>query len=282
MKSKKVFKIIFIIFVLIILVSIISFIIIKENNLNEESSNSKITIDLEIGKNEYGQLEIVPILVDYTGKTSLDKLYYIYYLKCTDDTDFHIVKQEIGATNYAEFPKTGNGKYSVKVEIKEHAEGKILASAVQENIYYEEIACCAEKTKILTEDGLKNIEDIKIGDLVYSINLESNQKELKEVAGIYMATTTSFFKIKVGDDVIRVTPNSKFYIQDKGWVNSYKLKCGDKIFSKDNSNLVVTEIEHEILDNPIKIYNIKIEDNYNYLITSQELLIKRYLIEEKT
>lgn len=273
--SKKAFKIIFIILALIILVSIIAFAIIKdnENSSKEEFSNQKIEMTLEIEKDEYDQLKIVPTITGYTGEKSLDKLHYTYYLKCTDDIDFYIARQELGATYYADVPETGTGTYSVKVEVRENVSGEVLVSAVQEKVYFETTACFVAGTQILAENGMKNIEDIQIGDKVYSINLDTNQRELKEVISLYRGRAISLYKIKIGDEIIETTPRHEFYIQDKGWTKAYELEIGDTIVSKDDSSLVIIDIEHEMLDEPRLIYNIVVDAYRNYLITPYELLV---------
>ena len=45
--------------------------------------------------------------------------------------------------------------------------------------------CFIEGTLILTLIGLVKIEDIKVGDEVYSYNEETNKKELKKVKRIF-------------------------------------------------------------------------------------------------
>ena len=45
--------------------------------------------------------------------------------------------------------------------------------------FYVEQLCFARDTKISTPNGTKNIQDIKVGDIVFSMNLEKNQVEEK-------------------------------------------------------------------------------------------------------
>ena len=70
------------------------------------------------------------------------------------------------------------------------------------------VHCFLAGTKVLTESGLKNIEDLKIGDYVYSINLDTNQKELKEIKDIYTGFTNEIYEIKVGKEIIKPTPKT--------------------------------------------------------------------------
>ena len=44
----------------------------------------------------------------------------------------------------------------------------------------------AIKNLTITEDGYKNIEDIKVGEKVYALDLETNNQELKEKHDYYV------------------------------------------------------------------------------------------------
>lgn len=66
--------------------------------------------------------------------------------------------------------------YSYKILAYNTNNGKLIKETiVSENF------CFVAGTKVLTENGYKNIEDIKISDKVYSYNLNNNELELKEV-----------------------------------------------------------------------------------------------------
>ena len=128
-------------------------------------------------------------------------------------------------------------------------------------------------TQIYTKDGMRNIEDIKIGDMVYTINLDNNAKELQKVIDVLRNKTDETYELTINNQLVKTTPRHQFYIVDKGWIRAYDLQVGDRIVAKDNSSLVIEKIEHKFHKEPIDVYNLTIENNHNYLITPYELLV---------
>ena len=193
---------------------------------------------------------------------------YKYYIKKSSEKDEQYVLEHTGTeSNYTYSDLSSSSSYTLKIEAvdKNGNEGEIIVTAGTQ--------CFVAGTKVLTEDGMKNIEDIEIGQKVYTINTDTNERELKEVTNIFRGTSDELYRLKIGDEIVSATPKHQFYIVDKGWVRAYDLKDGDRIVSKETQDLVIEKIEHEKLENPVKVYNLTIEGYHNYLITKYELLV---------
>jgi len=120
---------------------------------------------------------------------------------------------------------------------------------------------------------MKNIEEIAIGDKVWTINLDNNQRELKEVTKLFIGESDEIYEITINEEVIEATPKHQFYIVDKGWIRAYELEEGDQLIAKDNEKLVINKIVHKKDITPVKVYNLTVEGNHNYLITKYEVLV---------
>lgn len=158
------------------------------------------------------------------------------------------------------------GDYKSKVEVTD-IYGNVTTSEVM--TYWN---CFVAGTQVLTEQGLKNIEDIQVGEKVYSYNRETKEYELNKVLDTIKNIADSFVELTIGDEKVKCTPKHRFYVAGKGWIEAGKLNIGDKVFSKDNSeNYIVKNIEYtnEVLD----IYNLSVEKNHNYFITKYNLLV---------
>ena len=83
--------------------------------------------------------------------------------------------------------------------------------------------CFTGDTKVAVENGYKNIEDIKIGDYVYSYNLDTNKKELKKVLETFIHQKDEIYTLKVNNQLIYTTEEHPFYVINKGWINTEKL-----------------------------------------------------------
>lgn len=78
--------------------------------------------------------------------------------------------------------------------------------------------CFTSETLVETENGSKKIFDIKVGDMVWSYNHDTNKRELRKVLNIFHhgITQDRLFKIKMKDgSVIQVTENHEFFYQGK-------------------------------------------------------------------
>lgn len=194
-----------------------------------------------------------------------------YYVKLASDSDENYQLQASGTEDESVNLRSVSGmgqQHKIKIEAVNSA-GEIVAS----RIYDAQPACFLAGMQVLTESGMKNIEDIGLGEKVYSINVETNQRELKEVINLYRGTTDEIYELTVGNEVIQVTPRHQFYVVDKGWIRAYDLQEGDVLDAKDDDTFVITKIEHKFLEERIPVYNLTVDSNHNYLITQYELLV---------
>jgi len=154
--------------------------------------------------------------------------------------------------------------------------------------------CFVAGTKVKMSDGLeKNIEDIQIGEEVFSYNIHTKKLELKKVTELY----TQVHDLVGGDITVKTRFNNgielhntianPFWSKDKGFVaadaercniknpwvketnkgkDTKQLKVGDTLYhynGKELQEVMVTEIEH-ILEPYIRTYDIKVQDNHTF------------------
>ena len=137
--------------------------------------------------------------------------------------------------------------------------------------------CFVAGTKVKTENGFKNIEDIKIGEKVYSFNLDNNEIELKEVLELIHSSAKDTYKLTIGGKTVEMTSKHQVYIVDKGWTRAYNIKIGDMMLSASGNKVKITNIEHIKYDEPIDTYNLAVEDNSNYFVTDIQVLVHNAL-----
>ena len=118
--------------------------------------------------------------------------------------------------------------------------------------------CFDENTLVKTNDGYKLIKDIKTGDLVETLNENTNVSEFKEVEELKaFESTKPMIKLTFdnGEEVI-CTEDHEFLVDGK-WVMAKDLK-----------------IKKEYIKNYSKtVYDLKIKDNHNYKITESDLIV---------
>nr|WP_237178999.1 polymorphic toxin-type HINT domain-containing protein [Paenibacillus sp. MMS18-CY102] len=166
------------------------------------------------------------------------------------------------------------GKLVVKLMNKE---GKVIERAVENTAENTKLVnkavgaynCFTAGTKVQTDEGEKNIEDIEVGDMVLAKDENNPDGELayKEVTALHRNQRDDIIKLHVGEQIIETTDNHPFWVEGKGWVFADELEAGDKLQKADGSNLTIDKVEFVKLDIPVTVYNFTVADYHTYYVT---------------
>ena len=126
--------------------------------------------------------------------------------------------------------------------------------------------CFVAGTQVLTETGNTAIENIQVGDYVWSTNPETNETEIKRVARIFRNEASEIVHIKLNGETITCTNEHPFYSPILGWTAACKLKAGDILVTLNGNLIVVEWVQHEILESPVTVYNFEVEDFHTYYV----------------
>lgn len=137
------------------------------------------------------------------------------------------------------------------------------------------VACFKKNTKVLTNKGYINIQDIKVNDLVVSYNIDSNKNEYSKVIKTFEHKDTKDYLYKITSKSIVIEATSKHPICiDNGkmeYIEAEKIKISDKLVDLDGNKHLVDKIEfNEIVDT---FYNLEVENNHNYYVTENNILV---------
>ena len=133
--------------------------------------------------------------------------------------------------------------------------------------------CFVAGTSVLTSVGLVAIENISIGDWVWSENSDTGERELKQVVQTFVNKTNELVHVYVNDEEIVTTPEHPFYVQQKGWTSAIELRAGDILVLQNGKYVVVEKIQHEILEKPVTVYNFEVEDFHTYYVGRSSILV---------
>ena len=134
-------------------------------------------------------------------------------------------------------------------------------------------SCFTGETLIATEDGHKRIDEIQIGDKVWSYNVETDELALKEVVNVFVRETKELIHLTTDKGKIDTTSNHPFYVVGKGWVAAGDLEVGDQIYALDGSTATVLIWEYEELEEPLTVYNFEVEDYHSYFVGGFGVLV---------
>ena len=134
-------------------------------------------------------------------------------------------------------------------------------------------ACFVAGTKIITEEGNKSIEEIKIGDKVLSQNIYTGEKEYKEVTNLYVKEVDTLVHLDIEGTKIDTTINHPFWVIDQGWTGAGDLKVGDKVLLSSGKIARVSHTYIEKLSKPVKVYNFEVADWHTYFVSDAGVLV---------
>ena len=126
--------------------------------------------------------------------------------------------------------------------------------------------CFMAGTLVNTKEGLKPIEEVKIGEYVLSRNEESGETSYKKVTDTLIRSTYNICTIELENGKIKSTTGHLFMVQDKWWKAAAELKAGDILETADGKCKVVKSITVEEKGYPVTTYNLSVEDNHTFFV----------------
>jgi intein/homing endonuclease len=129
--------------------------------------------------------------------------------------------------------------------------------------------CFAAGTPLLTPEGSKPIEELRVGDLVLSRSEfdPSGRVEAKRVEAVFVRTGR-ILHVHTGGQVLRTTREHPFYVRGKGWVAGGELQVGDLLSSHDGRWVPVEDLldtgEYET------VYNLRVAEFHTYFVGSRD------------
>ena len=139
--------------------------------------------------------------------------------------------------------------------------------------------CFPAGTKVHTQWGLADIEKLEVGVPVLTYNEVSNRLEYKKVKKVMRRMTRRMCALELSNgSTIEVTPEHRFFSNGE-WTPIEELNVNDTLQLKDNSIVV---IENKIIfPTFVEVYNLEIEDNENYYVTEEGVLVHNGYGERK-
>ncbi len=130
-----------------------------------------------------------------------------------------------------------------------------------------------ENTLVHTNQGLTPIQEIEIGDTVWTYNENTNQGQWNEV--VYLIQGEQEYDLILltleSGEIIEATDEHPFYLQNHSWNTANRLKIGDILHLQNDMTAVIKEIDTAMRFE--KVYNLAIANTHNYFITKEGVLV---------
>ena len=151
--------------------------------------------------------------------------------------------------------------------------------------------CFKEGTLVETEEGLKPIEEIEVGDKVLAYDEATGEQAYKPVTRLFRNETKEWYHVRVNGEEIVCTGGHPFYVlnaaaerqkvnyegQAEGargaWICANKLRIGDEVLLSDGSVSAIGDVQPETLTAPETTYNFEVADFHTYYVSDSKVLV---------
>ena len=131
-------------------------------------------------------------------------------------------------------------------------------------------ACFPAGTKINTAGGLKNIEEIKTGDKVWSYNELTGETGFQEIVRTMVREIDHTVELYTEEEIIETTVEHPF-LTDNGWKDAADLQTVDKIRSRNEEDIEIKDVKFSY--RPRKVYNFEVSNWHTYFVGALAWLV---------
>jgi hypothetical protein len=138
--------------------------------------------------------------------------------------------------------------------------------------YIDEIECgfasFAAGTTIWTDKGNVVIDDIQVGQAVYSRNINNHKDRYQKVTKTFGRTAPSYYLLTTEFETLKVTEEHPLWLQGKGWTKVSEITVNDVIASLDGDVLI---LDNKKVETPLQVYNFSVANTPNYFVGESKI-----------
>jgi Pretoxin HINT domain len=130
--------------------------------------------------------------------------------------------------------------------------------------------CFTGNTLVSSPAGSKRIENINLGDEVFSYDLDRRQTLIGKVTQVFQRQVNRLVRIISGNDTIFTTPEHPFY-GASGWMQAGSLLPGMAIKTQLMGMVMLTQVS--FIDTTATVYNFEVDQYHTYYVGNEALLV---------
>ena len=138
--------------------------------------------------------------------------------------------------------------------------------------------CLAAGTPVWTSTGLMAIEQIQLGDLVLSQDVETGELAYKPVLRTTIRPESTLVKIVADTNTIETSGGHPFWVSGEGWIKARELKAGMELHSVTGTLRISTVKESR----KEQTYNLIVADFNTYFVGEGQVLSHDNTVRETT
>jgi hypothetical protein len=150
-----------------------------------------------------------------------------------------------------------------------------LAGASLRQVQTAMAICFVAGTLVLTDEGLKPIEEVQVGDLVLSRNDETGEEDYRRVTQLFVTAEKEALELRLrsppnAQSTLGVTGEHPFWVLGRGWVPAHDLRPGDLL---GTASAEAAEVVGFGEPQRAKVYNIEVEEFHSYFVGSEAVWV---------
>ncbi|MBO0950799.1 polymorphic toxin-type HINT domain-containing protein [Fibrella forsythiae] len=128
------------------------------------------------------------------------------------------------------------------------------------------LACFPAGTSVAVEEGYRNIEELQLGDRVWSRDEFTGQLALQPITHTSERETDHLIHLRMGGERVQTTAEHPFFTH-QGWQKAGTLVIGQEVMRSDGQWVAITQADHRTeFDQPQLVYNIEVAHAHTYFI----------------
>ena len=131
-------------------------------------------------------------------------------------------------------------------------------------------ACFVKGTLVSTQNGLRAIETLKQGELVWSRDATTGTTQLKPIKQTFEKHSATLALEFSNGETIETTREHPFYVADRGFVAAGELGIGTSIVTRAGPSVQLVSAKPGTLET---VYNFEVEDFHTYFVGSGEVWV---------
>lgn len=205
---------------------------------------------------------------NYDGKPLQDLELDEGFLKAYAALTGFVLRPVIGAEFYSKYNSATTNAQREKILVE--AGLSMVVSKTLASKFTKVRACFVAGTLIETIDGLKAIETIQQGGLVWSRHEDTLEYGYRPVVDTVSFDNKEIYEVVVRDnhsklETYQTTEEHPFWVVDTGWLPASLLQTGMTLVNRDNK-AILTVISQTKLDKTDTVYNFEVAEFHTYHI----------------
>jgi hypothetical protein len=142
----------------------------------------------------------------------------------------------------------------------------------------EKLPCFVAGTLVHTKEGMKPIEEIRVGDWVLSYPEDQvpplhirkeHEYTYRQVTRTFVHEDKPICEVEVinfskGVEILKVTPDHPFYVKHIGWTPARELDFTCPLFAKSFGNMAVGKVS--VTGERAHVYNLEVDEFHTYYV----------------